>query len=205
MEKKQLLAIIGIVFLVAFSAGWLLKDVGQDKEQPDLIIDAAANQSPQDKGGDTDEAVTQPLWVYVVGEVKSPGVYQLPIGSRIFQAIELAGAGERADVSQLDMARVLMDGEKVRVPRQGEKLTPEMTGVTARSLNSNNSGGLVNINTATIEEMDSKLPGIGPSLAQRIIDYRTQHPFAKKEDLKEVSGIGDKRYESLKDLILVGP
>jgi len=203
VEKKQLLALVGIICLVAFTAGWLLKDVGSPKEEPNLIIDAASNPAAKDQTTEKEEPPS--LWVYVVGAVKTPGVYQLPVGSRVFQAVELAGAGTEADVSQLDMARVLVDGEKIRVPLLREKVVPERPAVALGGHSSTSKGGLVNINRATVEELDARLPGIGPSLAQQIVEYRTAHPFGKKEDIKEVSGIGDKRYEALKDLITVSP
>lgn len=204
MERKRLLALIGVIFIIAFTAGWLVKGSEPAKEQPDLIIDTGEKTQPGVE--ETVKPVQPPatMYIYVVGAVKKPGIYQLPMGSRVFQAVELAEAGARADESQLDMARVLVDGEKIRVPKQGEKLTVEQA-VGASPSSPNGSGGLVNINTASVQELDSRLPGVGPSYAQRIVDYRSQHPFTKKEDIKEVSGIGDKRYEAIKDLITVGP
>lgn len=202
MERKRLLVLIGIIIVIAFAAGWLVKGHGPDEEKPDLIIDTASKPAAPKTADSAEPPKT--IWVYVVGEVKTPGVFQLPINSRIFQAVELAEPGERADISQLDMARVLIDGEKIRVPKKGEKLVTEPSGVTP-AVNQTGTSGLVNINTASAQEMDSRLPGIGPSYAQRIVDYRSQHPFAKKEDIKEVSGIGDKRYDAIKDLITVGP
>lgn len=204
MDKKRLLAIFGLIFLLAFSAGWLVNNFAPTEKQPDLIVDTADNTDNQTIEAESTVEESKPIWVYVVGEVSSPGVFQLPPGSRVFQAVELAGAGVHADPSQLDMARVLVDGEKIRVPKQGEKVAAEITAVNPGS-SSSGASGLVNINTATLEALDSRLPGIGPSLAQRIIDYRSQHPFTRKEDLKEVSGIGDKRYESIQDLITVSP
>lgn len=202
MERKRLLALIGIIIVIAFAAGWLVKGNGADKEKPDLIIDTEPKPTAQ-KASDLAEP-PKTIWVYVVGEVKTPGVYQLPVDGRVFQAVELAEPGERSDISQLDMARILIDGEKIRVPKKGEKVAIEPSSVTS-GVNQNGTSGLVNINTASAQELDSRLPGIGPSYAQRIVDYRSQHPFAKKEDIKEVSGIGDKRYDAIKDLITAGP
>ncbi|MGE5380585.1 MAG: helix-hairpin-helix domain-containing protein [Methylocystaceae bacterium] len=206
MEKKRIIAVVSLIFLIAFAAGWFLRGSDTPREKPDLIIDTAGDNVSAAGESSKPSAKETLLWVYVVGEVKNPGVYQLPSGGRVFQAVELAEAGARADLTQLDMARVLVDGEKIRVPRQGEKLASEPIIKAASGIDSAaGSVGLVNINTASIEELDARLPGIGPSLAQRIVDYRSLHPFTRKEDIKEVSGIGDKRYESLKDLITVGP
>jgi competence protein ComEA len=147
--------------------------------------------------------VTQ-IQVQVSGAVLQPGVYTLPSGSRLSDALDNAGgARPDADLAQLNLARRLNDGEEVRVPARvitAEATTAAPT-VAERMPVATRSSGKVNINTATLAELDA-LPGIGPTLAQRIVDYRAQNgPFKTSEDIKNVKGIGDVLFEGLKDLI----
>jgi len=140
--------------------------------------------------------------VYVSGAVQSPGVYTLPDGARVDDALRAAGGpAADADLARINLARRLHDEEQVYVPRQGEA-NPPVPAAGATSGGSTTSGRL-NINTATATEL-ATLPGIGPALAQRIVEYRQTHgPFARIEDLKKVSGIGDKVFERIKDLITI--
>jgi len=140
------------------------------------------------------------IMVYVSGAVQSPGVYELPDGTRVDDAVKAAGGpAADADLARINLAKRLRDEEQVYVPRVGEVNPPVPPAGTAGG----SSGGKVNINTATAAELET-LPGIGPALAQRIVDYRTANgPFARVEDIKKVSGIGDKMFERIKDLITV--
>jgi competence protein ComEA len=139
--------------------------------------------------------------VHVSGAVVSPGVYSLPHGSRVNDAILLAVPLDEADLDALNLAALISDGQKIAVPKIGEVLsdislqTTEGVSVTGR--------GKVNLNTASSAELET-LPGIGPATAQKIIDYRTQHgAFNSVEDLNNVSGIGPKKFEDIKDLVSV--
>ncbi|WP_257210874.1 helix-hairpin-helix domain-containing protein [Actinomyces ruminis] len=148
--------------------------------------------------------------VHVAGAVTSPGVVVLPAGARVVDAITAAGGAlPDADTDQLNLARVLSDGEQVRVPHQGEDASswnPDDGTEPAGASTAAGSGGTgistdghININTATAAELEG-LTGIGPTLAQRIVDYRTEHgPFSSIEDLTAVSGIGAAKLESLRD------
>jgi competence protein ComEA len=140
--------------------------------------------------------------VYVSGAVARPDVYSLPEGSRVKQAIEAAGGFTvDADRGQVNLAASLADGGQIHVPRIGEAAppTPAAAPTTPRA----QASAPVNINTASLTELDT-LPGIGPALAQRIIDDRTANgPFQSPEDIKRVRGIGDALYEQIKDLITV--
>ena len=141
------------------------------------------------------------LMVDVAGAVKSPGVYELPANSRVIDAIAAAGgAAAHADTSDINLARIIKDGEQIYV---------DLVAVT----NSNSIGasthvvkkksGPININRATAGELDA-LPGIGPVLASRIIDYRKANgPFASVDDLQKVSGIGVSKFAQFKSKVRV--
>lgn len=143
-----------------------------------------------------------PINVYVSGAVNQPDVYALPAGSLVKDAIAAAGgATAEADLDQINLALRLSDQQQVHVPRQGEA-PPVVVG--SRSV-TGASGVVVNINTATLEELDT-LPGIGPAIAQAIIDYRTVNgPFQTIEEIDNVKGIGPALFEKIKDQITVGP
>lgn len=130
--------------------------------------------------------------VHVGGCVMHPGVYEVPEGSRVSSCIEAAGGfTDEANTDGLNLARKAVDGEHIVVPAQGEVSRGTVTVLSG--------GSLVSINTATVEEL-CRLDGIGEVLAARIVTYRSKHGgFATLEQLKQVSGIGDARYEAIKD------
>lgn len=140
-------------------------------------------------------------WVHVVGAVRNPGVYELPAGSRAADAVRLAGGlGRHADLLGVNLARLVIDGEQIVVPRRPPKGTVDDTTGSAAN---GSTGDKININTADQASLES-LPGIGPALAQRIIEYRELNgPFSKVEDLTQVSGIGDKTLANLISYITV--
>ncbi|MFQ6170352.1 helix-hairpin-helix domain-containing protein [Oryzobacter sp. R7] len=139
--------------------------------------------------------------VHVVGQVRRPGLQRLPPGSRVADAVEAAGgATSRADLARVNLARVLVDGEQVLVPAPGD---PDPPGAAAAggSAGVPSGGGKVSINTADLAGLDT-LPGVGPVLAQRILDWRSAHGrFTSVDELGEVSGIGEKVLENLRPLV----
>ena len=144
-----------------------------------------------------------PLIVDVSGAVAQPGVYQLPVGSRVEDAIVAAGGLlPEAFAESMNMAATLVDGSKVLVPIRSEQTTSSGDGQTGTG--SGSQANLpVNINTASLETLMT-LPGIGEVKAQAIIDYRMEHgPFSAPEEIQNVHGIGPATYENLKDLITI--
>jgi len=141
--------------------------------------------------------------VHVAGAVAKPGVYNLPEGARVVDALRAAGgAAAGADLSLINLARPLTDGERVYFPRKGETV-PGEAGVAGGVGGGGSSDGRVNLNTASLQELEG-LPGIGEVLAQRILDYRTQHgPYRDVRDLLKVEGIGEKKFESIRDHVTV--
>ena len=145
----------------------------------------------------------KPVIVHISGAVPRPGVYALPQGARIQDAISAAGGFlAEAEKSQLNLAQLVEDGEKVDIPFiEGASPLIATPGPTVVAVTTE----LININTASVEELDT-LPGVGPTLAQRIIDYREDNgPFINAEDIINVPGIGPGNYERFKDMITVGP
>ena len=147
-----------------------------------------------------------PLMIDISGAVKTPGVYQLPQESRMQGVIQMAGGLiPDANTSAVNMAARLMDGQKIIIPLEGEEIpitksnpVEEISGATSVA-----DMQPININTATQEELET-LPGIGPSKAAAIIEYRSSHgPFTTLEDILEVSGIGEKTLDGFKDWIVI--
>ena len=149
------------------------------------------------------------LLVHVVGQVRRPGVVHLPPGSRVLDAVRAAGgATSSADLNHLNLARPVADGEQIVVPKPGESIVqggvPGVGGAgTGSSAGAGSVGGRVDLNTADAAALDS-LPGVGPVLAQRILDWRTQHGrFTSVDELGEVSGIGDKILATIRPKVTV--
>lgn len=172
---------------------------------------------------------SEKIYVYITGEVNSPGVVLLDNGSRIVDAIEAAGGvTDKANITKVNLVYILQDGMKINIPNQNDLKNNEnfeyitmSSGDEKNDANINNSASnasseksssnkesafkisVVNINTATQTELET-LPGIGPSLALKIINYRKENgKFSSIEDIKNVSGIGDAKFENIKNYIKV--
>ncbi|MDR6613197.1 ComEA family DNA-binding protein [Leifsonia sp. 1010] len=148
------------------------------------------------------------LLLHVTGAVREPGLVDLPAGSRVVDAVAAAGgAADDADIAAVNLARPVADGEQLVVPRIGD---PPPVGGPASSGSSAGTGGAggatgapVNLNTATPTELET-LPRIGPTLAQRIVDWRAANGrFGAVTDLLKVSGIGQKLFDGLMDRVVV--
>ena len=181
IAQRKALAIVGVV-AVGLSAFLIFKP-----HQAEAITSAAPT------------IVVPPMLVVdVQGEVLKPGVYELPINSRVNDAIKSAGgANKSADLSYINQARMLKDGEQIYV----EKKVYTSTGSTRKSTTT--FSGILNINRATAKELD-KLPGIGPVIAGRIIEFRKVNgAFQSIDDLRKVQGIGASTLEKFKSKIRV--
>jgi competence protein ComEA len=138
--------------------------------------------------------------VHVAGRVRHPGLVRLAAGSRVLDAVRAAGGTTPgADLDAVNLARKLVDGEQVRIPARGQAATaaPPSGAPGAPA------AGPLDLNTATAEQLDT-LPGVGEVTAGRIVAYRSAHPFTSVDELLEVPGIGQRRFEQLKDLVTVG-
>lgn len=169
----------------------------QDFEAPAQAEEQAASEQDSD---------VRQVGVDVEGAVASPGLYLVSANARVNDAVAAAGGmTSDADRQRVNLAQKVEDGMQVYVPSREE--APAATGTTTtgagQASSSGASKGKVNLNTASAEELQT-LSGIGPSLSQRIIDYRQANgPFKSVDDLRKVSGIGDTRFKSLKDLVCV--
>lgn len=170
----------------------------------------AAGSTTPVAGGDPTAAATPSgsVTVHVVGEVEDPGVVTLDGGARVSEALEEAGGQTSdADLAGVNLARPLVDGEQVVVPEPGEAPatpagSPEGGGPSAEG-GAGGEGTPVDLNTADLTTLET-LPGVGPVLAQRIIDWRTEHGrFTAVEELGEVSGVGEKTYAQLAPKVTV--
>ncbi|MET0955710.1 MAG: helix-hairpin-helix domain-containing protein [Cryobacterium sp.] len=155
-------------------------------------------------------AETPGVFVHVLGAVAHPGLFELHQGARVVDVVAAAGGLlPTADEAGLNLARLVSDGEQLYVPAQGE-VPPGApvagqpdAGAGGAAGTGTPAGTKVNLNTATVTDLDT-LPRIGPAMAQRILDYRAaQGRFASIDDLRNVTGIGDKTFAALKDLVTV--
>lgn len=194
---KRLLAAAVVVLIVGFFGGMKYAAFKAENEQARLALSEPAAAQQNEKA---ELSALKEIKVYVTGAVAKPGVYALREGDRVYQAAEVAGGLlAEAEARGVNMAAPVKDGDTIVIPKKGEEVSPNASQPAAA--NQASKSGKVNINTATVQELDS-LKGIGPAIAQRIIDYREAHgSFKNLEDLKKVSGIGDKKFADLKDSI----
>ena len=157
----------------------------------------------------SDETVITRIVVHVDGAVKKPGVYELdlPEGARVADAVDAAGGLLKdADTTSLNLAACVEDAMKVHVPAKGEAVGTGQPGTSQAAAANSSSGvstGLININTASSEQLDD-LPGVGDATANAIVrDREANGPYKSPEDLMRVSGIGEKKFEKMKDRICV--
>ena len=146
------------------------------------------------------EEENKEVMVHISGAVKNPGIIKLDSSKRVVDALEMAGgATDEADLDRINLAARLHDEEKIYIPKIGEAPKNEMAPLMS-SGSSGKASDKININTADSSELQ-KIPGVGAKTAEKIINYRSQNPFSSIEDIKNVDGIGDKKFEAMKDYI----
>ena len=202
-EYKIIVICIGLGLLVG--GFFLLKPAPQTpvKERSLQAEVAAVSKDSSTEKEVKEELVEQDMiTVDVKGAVKAPGIYDLPVGSRVNDAVQKAGGLiEQADSKLLNLAQKVSDEALVYVPTKGEEAASQQTGSGAAS--STRKGKKVNINKASLEEL-KQVKGLGGKRAQDIIDYRESNgKFKSVDELKKVSGIGAKTIEKLKDYVTV--
>lgn len=201
-KQKIILIFLGIVAII----GIAYYSYVSSKEE-NLNVSNTNELEVENSSNEVDvKAEENKIKVHISGAVKNEGVYELEGDARIIDAIEKAGGTlEIADMKNVNLASKLEDGMKIYIPKQGEEVTNSNQEVEENIALENtpkeNSKGKININKASKEELDT-LPGIGESTAEKIINYRKEHKsFKSIEELKEVKGIGDAKFEEIKDFV----
>lgn len=219
--QKIVLYGIGIVLVILIIIYLFTKDSTVYSDYSNLYPEENANVVKNEIK--VEEVPKNLIYVYVAGEVNNPSVVELEEGQRVADAIEKAGGlTDSGEIKNINLAYKLQDGEKLYIPSLDEVMESEEentnidyitsginsdknqnTGNIESNLESNTDNGLVNINTATQTELET-LDGIGPSTAKKIIDYREENgKFSSIEEIQNVSGIGDAKYEAIKNDICV--
>ncbi|MCY7951429.1 helix-hairpin-helix domain-containing protein [Bacillus inaquosorum] len=197
-KKTIILAASAAVFIAAI----FIFSSGKNKEPVKQAVSTETENAEVKQEAVKDES-NETIVIDIKGAVQHPGVYEMRTGDRVSQAIEKAGgASEQADEMQVNLAELLQDGTVVYIPKEGEE-TAVQQGAGGADQSDGRKGALVNINTATLEELQG-ISGVGPSKAEAIIAYREENGrFQTIEDITKVSGIGEKSFEKIKSSITV--
>lgn len=188
-EKKLAIFLTLALFLLGFYAkNHQVNPLSQEALDPEeaLEIDTSKDQPLESPST---------IYVHITGAVQSPGLYEFSDPVRVMDVIETAGGmTDQADPDQLNLAAKVQDEARIHVPSKSE--------AQASQEQSNREHGKININTATIQDLQ-KIPGVGEKTAQKIIEKRQESPYQKPEDLKDLPGIGEKKFEEMKDYVSV--
>lgn len=193
--KNVLYALVGV--LAGFALAGLLMFISRAPAGQPIVLQPAPTK--------------EPIAVHIIGAVPRPGLYEFAEGARVQDAIDAAGGLlASANVSVINLAALIEDGQQLTIPYKDGEMPQAgssedalvLPGEPAPEPLSESSGDKININTASLEELD-ELPGIGPTIAQRIVDYRTENgPFQTIEDIMNVSGVGPSTFDNIKELII---
>ena len=204
LTKKQKIIAIAIAGIVVIGIMYFIYNKNQVKEDINIENEILVNNVITNENNTNDDIVI----IHITGSVKNPGIVKLKEGSRIEDAIESAGGlTENADITKVNLAYVVEDGTKIKIPSASEEDIGDEDIIDSKSgdniiieenaVPSNNSTQTININKATEKEFET-LPGIGPSLASKIIEYRNQNgKFESIEDIKNVNGIGENKFNKI--------
>ena len=211
--------IISVIALIIYEVAIKKENLIENITDINTIETSEENETKEQEKVD----ITKKIMVYITGEVKKPGIYELEENSRIKDVIEEAGGlKETADITDINLATILQDEDKITIPTKDKKMeekqnteriqinkqsktTEKSQNTTSISTNTTgkNQNTKVNINTATQTELET-LPGIGPSTASKIVSYRKENgKFKSIEEIKKVNGIGESKYKKIKELIKV--
>ena len=189
-EQKIIIGLIGII-IISIIIYYMTQKIGNDE----IVIDNTESIE--------EEEIEEKIAIHMTGCVKNPGIIELKEGERIDDAIQLAGGlTEEADLTNVNLAYKVEDGQKIYIPsihdiEEKEIIQENQEGIFGKE----NETGKVNINTAKQTELET-LPGIGPTIALRIIEYRKENgEFTDIEELKEIEGIGEAKWEQIKDFV----
>lgn len=204
MENKNKLKTIAIGMILLFGV-IIYFTIGKDENYENIYIDNMKALENVSNSSNIEEV--EKIKIHIIGEVNNPGIYEVLLGSRIQDVIIAAGGQTKdADLDKVNLAYELEDGQKIRIPSIFDEKIAYIyndSGENVIENNENTESVKINLNKATLEELQ-KINGVGPSLAEKIISYRKENgKFKSIEDLKNVSGIGEKKYESIKEYVQV--
>lgn len=194
-REKMIVALIMLIVLVFFISKKKSKDNVNlsDSNNINQVINIENNEILEVENDNSNEEI----YVHICGRVKNPGLIKLSSNSRVIDAVEASGGVfEDADLDKINLAKKLKDEERIYIPKIEDKTN--LVNIDDENLE----GGQININTAEKSELET-LPGIGPKMAEKIIEYRQKEDFSSIDDIKGVSGIGDKKFEEIKKLICI--
>lgn len=197
-EPWQVLAAgLAVVVVAVGGVGWAVASAGGPGGVP---VEATLPRAGESPSLAPSTSIVPDVVVHVAGAVARPGLYRVPSGSRVADAVAAAGAvTPEADLDRLNLAAQVADGERVYVPRRGEADPP--TAGSAEGGRGREPPARVNLNTATVEQLEA-LPGVGPATAQAIVDHRARHgPFRSVRDLLDVRGIGEAKFAALEKMV----
>jgi competence protein ComEA len=206
VTRSAVMVVLAVVLVVVLVGGmrvaWAVRE-----SRPAVIVDGPdrSDRSALEPATPTSAETPVSTVVHVAGQVAQPGIVRLAPGSRVVDAVEAAGGAlAEADLAAVNLARPVVDGEQVYVPRPGEA-APAASGAATAAGPADGGGGPVDLNAADTAALDT-LPGVGPVLAERIVAWRTEHGrFTTVDELGEVSGIGEKLLGQLRDRVTVSP
>lgn len=211
-DRKDKIIFAGVIFLAFLVANFFSNGSFNSLfNQDEVITSSSIEENNVDKNKleeSSDDLSSQDKKVYISGEILNSGVYDIKDGDRLDDLVKRAGGfTEKADINSINLALRLEDQMKIYIPNidENQNINTDNINLAVSEVTSNVSssqGQKVNLNLASKEELMS-LPNIGEKRAQAILDYRQENKFTKIEDIKNVSGIGDKYFEAMKDLITV--
>ena len=211
-DRKDKIIFAGVIFLAFLIANFFSNDgiISRFTKNDDIVIVSEENKEGKLENNNeiADDLTSQDKKVYISGEVKNSGVYDIQDGDRLDDLVKRAGGlTEKADINSINLAMRLEDQMKIYIPNidESQNISLDNANLAVGQVDpilSSSQNNKVNLNLATKEELMT-LPNIGEKRAQAIIDYRQENRFEKIEDIKNVSGIGEKYFEAMKDLITV--
>lgn len=208
LSKKQIAIIvaIGVIFIVVIG---LYIYTTYSQNQTELGEDFYQENQEEEKEEKKNENSLKKIMVHIAGEVNKPGIVEVEEGSRIVDVVEEAnGFTQEANIDKVNLAYVVEDGQKITIPNYEETenslyISKESGDSIIEEINTKGGDGMVNINEATQTQLE-ELPGIGPSTALKIIEYRKENgDFKQVEDIKKINGIGEAKFDKIKDYISV--